>query len=78
MRMRCTAVRDGDDWILNGTKNWITHGISGDVVVVLVRTGELLDSRGNLGFCCGTWYTRDSKAAKKRISWECAPVRLPS
>ena len=50
MRMRCTAVRDGDDWILNGTKNWITHGISGDVVVVLVRTGELLDSRGISAF----------------------------
>jgi alkylation response protein AidB-like acyl-CoA dehydrogenase len=38
--MRCTAVRDGDDWILNGTKNWITHAISGDVAVVLARTGE--------------------------------------
>lgn len=50
MRMRCTAVRDGNDWIINGTKNWITHGISGDVVVVLVRTGELLDSRGISAF----------------------------
>lgn len=38
--MACTAVKDGDDWILNGTKNWITHGISGDVAVVLARTGE--------------------------------------
>lgn len=38
--MRCTAVRDGDDWILNGTKNWITHGKSGSVAVVLARTGE--------------------------------------
>lgn len=38
--MRCTAVRDGDEWVLNGTKNWITHGISGDVAVVLARTGE--------------------------------------
>ena len=43
MRMRCTAVQDGDYWVINGTKNWITHGISGDVAVVLVRTGELLD-----------------------------------
>lgn len=50
MRMRCTAVRDGEDWVINGTKNWITHGISGDVVVVLVRTGELLDSRGISAF----------------------------
>jgi len=46
LRMRCVAKKDGKDWIINGTKNWITHGISGDVCVVLVRTGELLDSRG--------------------------------
>ena len=50
MRMRCVAERDGDDWILNGTKNWITHGISGDVAVVLARTGELLDSHGITAF----------------------------
>ncbi|MBL1278812.1 MAG: acyl-CoA dehydrogenase family protein [Fluviicola sp.] len=50
MRMKTTAVQDGDDWIINGAKNWITHGLSGDVVVVLVRTGELLDSRGITAF----------------------------
>lgn len=50
MRMRCTAVQDGDYWVINGTKNWITHGISGDVAVVLVRTGELLDSDGITAF----------------------------
>ena len=38
--MRCMAVRDGDEWILNGTKNWITHGKSGDIAVVICRTGE--------------------------------------
>jgi alkylation response protein AidB-like acyl-CoA dehydrogenase len=38
--MRCTAVKDGNDWIINGTKNWITHGKSGDVAVVICRTGE--------------------------------------
>jgi alkylation response protein AidB-like acyl-CoA dehydrogenase len=38
--MKCTATRDGDNWIINGTKNWITHGKSGDVAVVLCRTGE--------------------------------------
>ncbi len=38
--MRCTATKDGDGWILNGTKNWITHGKSGNVAVVLARTGE--------------------------------------
>ncbi len=50
MRMKCTAVQDGDYWVINGTKNWITHGISGEVAVVLVRTGELLDSRGITAF----------------------------
>src|SRR3954470_9096491 len=38
--MRCVATRDGDGWVLNGTKNWITHGKSGNVAVVLARTGE--------------------------------------
>ncbi len=60
--MRCTAVRDGDDWILNGTKNWITHGISGDVAVVLARTGEprtksnitaFIIEKGTPGFSAG-------------------------
>ena len=46
MRMKTTAVKDGNDWVINGAKNWITHGCSGDLAVVLVRTGELLDSRG--------------------------------
>ncbi|PHX92989.1 MAG: acyl-CoA dehydrogenase [Flavobacteriales bacterium] len=50
LRMQCTAKKDGDHWILNGAKNWITHGISSDVAVVLARTGELLDSRGITAF----------------------------
>ncbi len=50
MRMKCTAVKDGEYWVVNGTKNWITHGISGEVAVVLVRTGDLLDSHGITAF----------------------------
>ena len=50
MRMKCVAVQDGDYYVINGTKNWITHGISGEVAVVLVRTGELLDSNGITAF----------------------------
>jgi alkylation response protein AidB-like acyl-CoA dehydrogenase len=46
MRMQCTAVQDGDYWVINGAKNWITHGKSGHVAVVLARTGALLDSKG--------------------------------
>ena len=38
--MKCAAVKDGIDWVINGTKNWITHGRSGDIAVVICRTGE--------------------------------------
>lgn len=60
--MRCVATRDGDDWIINGTKNWITHGKTGDVAVVLCRTGEprskdnvtaFIVERGTPGFSAG-------------------------
>jgi len=50
MRMKCVGVQDGDYWVINGTKNWITHGISSNVAVVLVRTGDLLDSNGITAF----------------------------
>lgn len=50
MRMQCVAKQDGDHWIINGTKNWITHGKSGEIAVVLARTGELLDSKGITAF----------------------------
>lgn len=48
--MSTTAVKDGGDWILNGAKNFITHAISGDVAVVIVRTGEKGDSHGMTAF----------------------------
>ncbi len=48
--MSTTAVKDGDDWILNGAKNFITHGKSGDIAVVVVRTGEKGDSHGMSAF----------------------------
>ena len=50
MRMQCVARKDGNHWVINGAKNWITHGISGNVAVVLARTGELLDSKGITAF----------------------------
>jgi len=49
-RMMTTAVKDGDHWVINGAKCWITHGKSAQVAVVIVRTGELLDSRGMTAF----------------------------
>lgn len=48
--MSTTAVKDGDQWVLNGSKNFITHAISGDVAVVIVRTGEKGDSHGMTAF----------------------------
>jgi alkylation response protein AidB-like acyl-CoA dehydrogenase len=50
LRMKTVARLEGDTWVLNGAKNWITHGISGDVAVVLARTGELLDTHGISAF----------------------------
>jgi alkylation response protein AidB-like acyl-CoA dehydrogenase len=60
--MKTTAVKDGDDWIINGTKNWITHGKTGDIAVVVCRTGEprtkdnataFIIERGTPGFSGG-------------------------
>ena len=60
--MRTTAVKDGDHWVLNGTKNWITHGKTGDIAVVIARTGEprtsgnataFIVERGTPGFSGG-------------------------
>ncbi|MTI21407.1 acyl-CoA dehydrogenase [Fulvivirga sp. RKSG066] len=48
--MRTVAEKDGDYYVINGAKNWITHGKSGDVAVVIVRTGETGDSHGMTAF----------------------------
>jgi len=48
--MNTTAVKDGEFWVINGAKNFITHAISGDVAVVIVRTGEKGDSKGMTAF----------------------------
>lgn len=60
--MKTIAVKEGDHWVLNGTKSWITHGKTGDVAVVICRTGEPRTSgnstafvveRGTPGFTAG-------------------------
>lgn len=60
--MKTTAVKDGANWKINGTKSWITHGKSGDVAVVVCRTGEpraknnstaFIVERGTAGFSAG-------------------------
>lgn len=60
--MSCMAIRDGDSWVINGTKTWITHGKTGDVAVVMCRTGDpharnnstaFIVTRGTPGFKSG-------------------------
>lgn len=60
--MKTTAVKQGDKWIINGSKNFITHGKSGNVAVVIARTGNVGDNhamtafvieRGTPGFSAG-------------------------
>ncbi len=60
--MQTTAVKQGENWVLNGTKSWITHGKSGDIAVVIARTGEpraknnattFIVERGTAGFLAG-------------------------
>jgi alkylation response protein AidB-like acyl-CoA dehydrogenase len=48
--MQTTALKEGDQWILNGTKNWITHGRSGEVAVVIARTGAPRESGNSTAF----------------------------
>ena len=42
--------KEGDDYVINGTKNFITHGKSGDIAVVIARTGDVGDSHGMTAF----------------------------
>ena len=76
--MNSTAVRDGDAWIINGTKNFITHGSSGDIAVVVIRTGEKGDShgmtafaieRGTPGFSAGKKENKLGMRLQKLQSW---------
>lgn len=48
--MQCVAVKDGEDWTINGTKSWITHGKSSDVAVVICRTGEARTRENSTSF----------------------------
>ncbi|MEQ8472924.1 MAG: acyl-CoA dehydrogenase family protein [Marinoscillum sp.] len=48
--MRTTAVKEGNEWVINGAKNFITHGISGDLAVVIARTGETGKTRNASAF----------------------------
>ncbi len=48
--MKCTAVKDGNEWVINGAKNWITHGKSGDLAVLICRTGDPRAKKNSTAF----------------------------
>ena len=48
--MKCTATKKGDEWVIDGTKSWITHGKSGNVAVVIARTGEPRERNNSTAF----------------------------
>jgi alkylation response protein AidB-like acyl-CoA dehydrogenase len=66
--MKTIAVREGNNWILNGTKSWITHGKTGDVAVVICRTGEPRTSGNSTAFIIERG-TAGFMAGKKEIRW---------
>ena len=79
--MRTRAVRDGDDWVLNGTKMWITNGSIADVATVWARTEEgirgFLVPRGTPGFTAGDVHHKLSLRASTTSELALEDVRLP-
>jgi glutaryl-CoA dehydrogenase len=79
--MRTRAVRDGDDWILNGTKMWITNGSIADVATVWARTEDgirgFLVPRGTPGFSTNDVHHKLSLRASTTSELVLDDVRLP-
>lgn len=85
--MKTTAKLEGDTWVLNGTKNWITHGKSGDLAVVIARTGQVGDShgmsafvveRGTVGFSAGKKENKLGMRSSETAEMIFADCRIPS
>ena len=85
--MQCVAVKEGDEWVINGTKNWITHGISGDVAVVICRTGEprtknnstaFIIPRGTKGFAGGKKENKLGMRASETAEMIFTDCRVPA
>lgn len=70
--MRTTAVKDGDNWVLNGTKNWITHGKSGDVAVVICRTGEPRAKNNSTAFIVDQYKRFQCRKKGKQTGYACS------
>lgn len=65
--MKTTAIKQSEEWVLNGTKSWITHGKSGDIAVVICRTGEPRTSGNSTAFVVEKG-TAGFTAGKKKIN----------
>jgi len=80
--MRTTAVRDGDSWILNGEKTWITNGSVADVALVWAQTSEgvrgFLVERGTTGFTTSEIHGKWSMRASVTSSLALTDCRVPS
>lgn len=84
--MQCVAMKDGDGWVINGTKSWITHGISGDVAVLICRTGEprtknnstaFIIPRGTKGFSGGKKENKLGMRASETAEMIFSDCRIP-
>jgi glutaryl-CoA dehydrogenase len=79
--MRATAVRDGDAWVLNGEKTWITNGTMADVAVVWARANEgivgFLVERGTPGFTSSDIHGKWSMRASVTSSLAFTDCRVP-
>lgn len=84
--MSTTAVKEGDEWVINGAKNFITHAISGDVAVVMTRTGEkgaknnataFVIEKGTPGFTSGKKENKLGMRASETAELIFDNVRIP-
>lgn len=84
--MKTTAVKDGNEWVINGAKNFITHGNSGDIAVVIARTGEprskrnasaFIVERGTQGFNQGRKETKLGMRASETSEMIFEDCRIP-
>ena len=75
--MRTTAVKDGDCWVLNGSKMFITHGTSADTLVIMAVTDKSKGAKGISAFILERGMARTCWPARRKTSSACAPARPP-
>ena len=73
--MKCTAVRDGDDWVLNGTKHFISHADLADYVITFMATGEETTKAGPKKVITGFLVDFDTPGCNKVAGYNCVSNR---